>query len=60
MKTDEMIEILEGIIRDEETNPTARVTAIRALRQIEQDRGADELHDELERLIADKDETAGG
>jgi hypothetical protein len=59
MKTDEMIEILEGIIRDEETNPTARVTAIRALRQIEQDRGTDELHDELERLIADKDETAG-
>ena len=59
MKTDEMIEILEGIIRDEETNPTARVTAIRALRQIEQDRGADDLHDELERLIADKDETAG-
>ena len=55
MKTDEMIEILEGIIRDEETNPTARVTAIRALRQIEQDRGADDLHDELERLIADKD-----
>ncbi len=60
MKTAEMIEILEGIIRDEETNPTARVTAIRALRQIEQDRGAADLHDELERLIADKDETAGG
>ena len=60
MKTAEMIEILEGIIRDEETNPTARVTAIRALRQIEQDRGAEDLHDELDRLIADKDETAGG
>ena len=60
MNTDEMIEILEGIIRDEEKNPSASVTAVRALRQIEQDRGADELHDELERLIADKDETAGG
>ena len=60
MKTAEMVEILEGIIRDEETNPTARVTAIRALRQIEQDRGAEDLHDELDRLIADKDETAGG
>jgi hypothetical protein len=31
---EEMIRILEEIIRDEETNPTARVTAIRALREI--------------------------
>ena len=30
----EMIQIFEEIIRDEETNPTARVTAIRALREI--------------------------
>ena len=26
MKTDEMVTILEGIIRDEATNPTARCT----------------------------------
>ena len=53
MKVAEQIEILERIARDEQTNPTARVTAIRALRQVEQDREADEFHDELERLIAD-------
>ena len=47
-----MIEILEGIARDESVNPTARVTSIRALRQIEQDRGSDELADELERRSA--------
>ena len=52
MKTDEMLSILERIIRDEATNPTARCTAIRTLRQIEQDSGSDELDDELERLIA--------
>ena len=53
MKTDEMTSILEAIIRDKETNPTARCTAIRTLRQIEQDREpADELQDELERLMA--------
>ena len=53
MKTDEMTSILEGIIRDEATNPTARCTAIRTLRQIEQDREpADELQDELERILA--------
>ena len=60
MKTDEMVGILEQIIRDEATNPTARCTAIRTLRSIEQDRGSDELYAELEDLIADKDETAGG
>jgi len=53
VKVAEQIEILERIARDEQTNATARVTALRALRQVEQDRGADELHDELERLIAD-------
>ena len=26
MKTDEMVEILEGLIRDPETNPTAKCT----------------------------------
>ena len=37
MKVDEQIEILERIARDEQTkNATARITAIRALRQIEQ------------------------
>jgi len=54
MKTDEMTSILERIIRDESTNPTARCTAIRTLRQIERDREADDLADELEGLIADK------
>jgi hypothetical protein len=29
-----MVRILEEIIRDEDTNPTAHVTAIRALREI--------------------------
>ena len=53
VKTDEMTSILEAMIRDEATNPTARCTAIRTLRQIEADREpADELHDELERLMA--------
>ena len=55
MKTDEMVGILEQIIRDEATNATARCTAIRTLRQIEHDRESDELVDELEDLIA-KDE----
>ena len=54
MKTDEMVEILSRIARDEDKNPTARCTAIRTLRQIEQDRESDELADELEGLIADK------
>ena len=53
MKTDEILGILERIIRDEETNPTARCTAIRTLRQIEADsEPADELQDELERILA--------
>jgi hypothetical protein len=34
MDADEMIRILEEIIRDPETNPTARCTAIRTLREI--------------------------
>ena len=54
MKVDEQIEILERIARDEQTNATARVTAIRALRSVEPDRETDELADELDRLIADK------
>jgi hypothetical protein len=36
MEREEMIRILEEIIRDEDTNPTARVTAIRCLREIPQ------------------------
>ena len=36
MEVAEQIEILETIARDEQTNPTARVTAIRALRQVAQ------------------------
>lgn len=32
---DEMARILEEIIRDEDTNPTARCTAIRTLREIQ-------------------------
>ena len=54
MKVAEQIEILERIARDEKTNATARVTAIRALRSVELDREADELADELEGLITDK------
>ena len=54
MKVAEQIEILERIARDEQTNATARVTAIRALRTVEHDRDSDELVDELDRLIADK------
>jgi hypothetical protein len=39
MTKDEMVEILEEIIRDSDSNPTARCTAIRTLREIEpQDR----------------------
>jgi hypothetical protein len=34
MDADEMIRILEEIIRDEDTNATARCTAIRTLREI--------------------------
>ena len=59
MKVAEQIEILERIARDEQTNATARVTAIRALRTVERDRESDELADELERLIADKDDGSG-
>ena len=36
MEREEMITILEEIIRDPETNPTARCTAIRTLREIPQ------------------------
>jgi hypothetical protein len=35
MERQEMVRILEGIIRDEGTNPTARCTAIRTLREIQ-------------------------
>ena len=56
MKVAEQIEIVERIARDEQTNATARVTAIRALRTVERDHESDELVDELDRLIADKDD----
>jgi hypothetical protein len=39
METEEMIEILEGLIRAPETNPTAKCTAIRTLMRIEDDAG---------------------
>jgi hypothetical protein len=54
MKTDEMIAILEGIIRDEATNPTAKCTAIRTLMRIEDDAGRRD--DELERLLYEDDD----
>ena len=50
MKTAEMVEILEGIVRDEATNPTARCTAIRTLLRIEDVRPGEEV-DELERIL---------
>jgi len=37
MTEDEMIEVLEAIIRDEDVPATARVTAIRTLRQFDDD-----------------------
>jgi hypothetical protein len=42
MDREEMIQILEEIIRDHETNPTARVTAIRALKEFPQPPALDE------------------
>ena len=42
MEREEMIEILEEIIRDPATNPTARVTAIRALKEFPQPQPLDE------------------
>ena len=36
MTRDEMVEILEGIARDEDVPATARVTAIRTLREFDQ------------------------
>jgi len=54
MKTDEMVTILEGIFRDEATNPTARCTAIRTLLRIEDEVGRrDELDDEIVRILHD-------
>ena len=46
MTTHEMIEILEGILRDEQTNPTAKCTAIRTLMRIEDDGGSREVDEE--------------
>ena len=51
MTTDEMIEILEGIIRDKETNATARCTAIRTLMQIEDDAGSRELDEKCDTVL---------
>jgi hypothetical protein len=52
MQTDEMIAILEEIIRDPNTNPTAKCTGIRTLREIQEKAGArDEVDDELERML---------
>ncbi len=52
MHTDEMVEILEGLIRDPETSPTAKCTAIRTLMRIKDETSA-ELDDELNRLLRD-------
>ena len=55
MKVAEQIEILERIARDggERDHTRSRDTA---LRTVERDRESDELGDELDRLIADKDD----
>jgi hypothetical protein len=45
MGADEMIRILEEIIRDPETNATARCTAIRTLREIPEPPAADAFAD---------------
>ena len=51
MEREEMIQILEEIIRDPETNPTARVTAIRALKEFPKPPVVDEsLYDENDPL----------
>jgi hypothetical protein len=42
MEREEMVRILEEIIRDPNTNPTARVTAIRALKEFPQPPALDE------------------
>jgi hypothetical protein len=51
MDNDEMITILEEPIRDPDTNPTAKCTAIRTLRQIQGEDEPDELDRELDRLL---------
>ena len=56
MKTDEMVEILETMIRDPQTNPTAKCTAIRTLMRLEDERPRrGEWDEELERLLRDDD-----
>lgn len=42
MEREEMIEILEEIARDPEVNPTARVTALRALKEFPEPPAFDE------------------
>jgi hypothetical protein len=54
MQTDEMIEILEAIVRDPDTPATARITGIRTLNQIAPLRDSedeDDIFAELEREI---------
>jgi hypothetical protein len=43
LEREEMIRILEEIIRDPETNATARCTAIRTLREIPEPRASDQF-----------------
>jgi hypothetical protein len=43
LEREEMIQILEEIIRDPDTNPTARVTAIRCLREFPEPPAVDEF-----------------
>lgn len=51
MDREEMIRVLEELIRDEETNPTAKCTAIRTLIQIGEPEAGDLLDEELDRML---------
>jgi hypothetical protein len=52
MTTEEMVCILEDLIRDPETNATAKCTGIRVLREIQQQVGLQEVvDDDLERAL---------
>ena len=53
MEREEMIQVLEEIIRDPETNPTARVTAIRALKEFPKPPALDESLEQRGQRVAD-------
>jgi hypothetical protein len=52
----EQRKILTEIARSEQSPPSTRVTAIRALMEIERDRAGSDLDSELADLIADHDD----